>query len=770
MTTQEKVKTHVGEPIDQNKGLSGNDRKANISSAPPEVQQKVVEIIIEEARKRKFNNRDLAYYIAIAKRESGFNPDAANATSTASGIAQVIDKTGKTYGINDQNRFDARSSIKAGLDYFIAIKKRVIKDYGLVSGEYEPLIYYCYHYGEFIYYRDREHAKDPKPIGEIKSSSRYEDSKTVCDEAARIEKILNSTHGLQIQLTDLWGKALPNRKVIAVLKKPKPTNDSDATPQPAPQSSNTASTASNITNSETSSQQNATKETVGATVQPVGTDSSAQPAATGTTAPKSASCDFLQTVSVEYELVTLEFTTDSEGNIPDIETDTVEPVMILIPRINYEEYNEALQKQLICEEGNKHTTETRGDDIAATIAATPTQSPAVTTPQSTTPATKPKTANTPKAPAAPSSILDAAAQDAAQKPLPPQSPSSIISFNDVVIALRQKGWKEVYETSFSYIKQFYTKPKLGTTPLDNNPIRKAPPSKQTINSSLPNKEIKTTKVKEKVTTAEDTALQPVEVHANAPWMTFALAEQRKDVAEKKGNVFDDSEWKEQHKAYKTANASIKKNQAELKTELKKDEAKQDRKKITTLEEDTKQQEKIRDEAVSKMQEREEIFNQPDIIKYHKSTEMGFRVTGKTDADGASDDTSWCSSFVNWCVEQSSYRGTGSPAAKSWLKWGTELPKEKPKYGAITVVYRGTDLYHVGFFTGIAIKNEQDGYEEVEAKDKNGNVKMVKKQKFKQVEYVRLLSGNMTNKLQEMAAWSVENKLVSYRWPTAAEKK
>lgn len=145
------VKTHANEPIDAQKELHGNSRAAG--DAPPEVQQKVIDVIIEEARKRKFNNRDIAYYIAIAKRESGFNPDAANPNSTASGVAQVVDDTGKTFQIDDRNRFNARASIQAGLDYFALLKAAVIADFGSASGIHEPLIYHCYHYGQFSTHR-----------------------------------------------------------------------------------------------------------------------------------------------------------------------------------------------------------------------------------------------------------------------------------------------------------------------------------------------------------------------------------------------------------------------------------------------------------------------------------------------------------------------------------------------------------------------------------------------------------------------------------------
>eukprot|EP01156_Anaeramoeba_ignava_P011257 Anaeramoba_ignava/a482504_22.p5 GENE.a482504_22~~a482504_22.p5 ORF type:complete len:143 (+),score=5.17 a482504_22:255-683(+) len=50
---------------------------------------------------------------------------------------------------------------------------------------------------------------------------------------------------------------------------------------------------------------------------------------------------------------------------------------------------------------------------------------------------------------------------------------------------------------------------------------------------------------------------------------------------------------------------------------------------------------------------------PRIIEYHKSTTLR----------ASNDETAWCSSFVNWCIEQAGLKGTDSAAARSWLKWG-----------------------------------------------------------------------------------------------------
>ena len=87
-----------------------------------------------------------------------------------------------------------------------------------------------------------------------------------------------------------------------------------------------------------------------------------------------------------------------------------------------------------------------------------------------------------------------------------------------------------------------------------------------------------------------------------------------------------------------------------------------------------------------------------IVEYHQTTSL----------KATNDETPWCSSFVNWCVEQSGIKGTGSAAAKSWLTWGKAI--EKPVEGCVTVIrqkFRGGDKstgsssgYHVAFFLKI----------------------------------------------------------------------
>jgi uncharacterized protein (TIGR02594 family) len=67
---------------------------------------------------------------------------------------------------------------------------------------------------------------------------------------------------------------------------------------------------------------------------------------------------------------------------------------------------------------------------------------------------------------------------------------------------------------------------------------------------------------------------------------------------------------------------------------------------------------------------------PRVVEYHHTTTLGRR-------DASSDETAWCSSFVNWCLKKVGIKGTNSAAAASWIRWGNGT---EPRYGAITVIY------------------------------------------------------------------------------------
>jgi uncharacterized protein (TIGR02594 family) len=84
------------------------------------------------------------------------------------------------------------------------------------------------------------------------------------------------------------------------------------------------------------------------------------------------------------------------------------------------------------------------------------------------------------------------------------------------------------------------------------------------------------------------------------------------------------------------------------------------------------------------------INRGEIMSYHKTTsEYDHTWT---------DEKAWCSSILNWVMEQSGIEGTHSARALSWLDWGREL--SEPTKGCIAVMNYGRGKGHVGVVVGV----------------------------------------------------------------------
>jgi uncharacterized protein (TIGR02594 family) len=68
-----------------------------------------------------------------------------------------------------------------------------------------------------------------------------------------------------------------------------------------------------------------------------------------------------------------------------------------------------------------------------------------------------------------------------------------------------------------------------------------------------------------------------------------------------------------------------------------------------------------------------------------------------------DETPWCSSFANWCMEQAGIPGTRLPNARSWLGWSeANQCLAGPSWGCVTVLWRNNPASwqgHVAFYVG-----------------------------------------------------------------------
>lgn len=132
--------SHYREPIDESRALHGLSRRWG--DASPEVQSRVIDSLIESSRDAGLTPRETAHVLAIARVESGFNPDAAAGTTSASGLGQFIDRTGKHYGLNNANRFDVDAQSDALVAHFVD-NRNLARD----RGQGEDYIYKYHHDG-----------------------------------------------------------------------------------------------------------------------------------------------------------------------------------------------------------------------------------------------------------------------------------------------------------------------------------------------------------------------------------------------------------------------------------------------------------------------------------------------------------------------------------------------------------------------------------------------------------------------------------------------
>jgi uncharacterized protein (TIGR02594 family) len=80
-------------------------------------------------------------------------------------------------------------------------------------------------------------------------------------------------------------------------------------------------------------------------------------------------------------------------------------------------------------------------------------------------------------------------------------------------------------------------------------------------------------------------------------------------------------------------------------------------------------------------------NNEAIVDYHATTTL----------KATEDSVPWCSSFVNWCMEQAGYKGTKSARALSWKNWGVAAESFIPNGSLVVMKRKGGG--HVGFKVG-----------------------------------------------------------------------
>ena len=94
--------------------------------------------------------------LAIARHESGFNPDAAAGSTSASGIGQFVDSTGEKYGLTLENVFEIKENTLALISIFTKEYARSADKKGLTGIDREIRIYALHHDGPSLKYGGEE--------------------------------------------------------------------------------------------------------------------------------------------------------------------------------------------------------------------------------------------------------------------------------------------------------------------------------------------------------------------------------------------------------------------------------------------------------------------------------------------------------------------------------------------------------------------------------------------------------------------------------------
>lgn len=103
----------------------------------------------------------------------------------------------------------------------------------------------------------------------------------------------------------------------------------------------------------------------------------------------------------------------------------------------------------------------------------------------------------------------------------------------------------------------------------------------------------------------------------------------------------------------------------------------------------------------------------------------------TTLNASDDETPWCSSFMNFCVDVAGLAGTHSAAAASWLHWGRST---EYRYGAVAVFSR-VGGNHVTLAVWVDVKHRQ----------------------------VYCLGGNQTAASKVCVSAEPLSRLIGYRW-------
>jgi len=188
----------------------------------PKVQDRIIDILIEIGARYKLSYRDIAHMLLMCKIESGFNPDAAAGTTSASGLGQFteagVEEAAKkhiskkrldfTLDLSGDYRFDAERGAFGVLLSYMICKEKAKKHF---HENYEKYLYIFHHEGWYF-----------SPTAEHLAAQRVKDVRSIINKKIlpfldSLEKLLSQKTNLSFKLITKDEKPHANQPYIAIV-------------------------------------------------------------------------------------------------------------------------------------------------------------------------------------------------------------------------------------------------------------------------------------------------------------------------------------------------------------------------------------------------------------------------------------------------------------------------------------------------------------------------------------------------------------------------
>ena len=145
---------------------SRGSREFMRAGAPSWMQHESIKAIIEGSREAGLSLEHQAVLLATAEIESGFNPMARAATTSACGIFQFVKATGAAFGLNDSDCFDPWKSTEAEIAHYRQnYERRIEERVAHVEGPERLLRMF-----ELSYYLHHDGPLSKDPSDEVKAT------------------------------------------------------------------------------------------------------------------------------------------------------------------------------------------------------------------------------------------------------------------------------------------------------------------------------------------------------------------------------------------------------------------------------------------------------------------------------------------------------------------------------------------------------------------------------------------------------------------------